>query len=250
MKSKELTEKSKFDPSAKSQKSAKESSKKGEKLDGSTIQSKAENKETIVDGSEDAEKNEAAPEPVRVVKWDYLKEQAGVWDFWVKAIEGNSMLQMGILEKDKPILQHVTAIKVFKSFVPTTSITVELYFSVNDFFTNEMLSFECKMTRDEKRGTELIGSDIFWKPDKNVTEKQIEIKEKQKRDKFGEKKEVKVTYQTVPDYNSFFNVFTSKKAPDGYFDNPQVEEEDEELENTIQGLDEAHDHAVDFFDMY
>ena len=108
------------------------------------------------------------------------------------------------------------------------------------------------MTQDGQRTEEVIGCDIRWKTDKDVTKKIVERTEKApRRDRFGEKKERPVIQEVVPDSDSFFNLFTSKKAPDGYYDNPQEEDgEDSELELTIQGLDEAHDAANDFFDMY
>ena len=159
---------------------------------------------------------------------------------------------MNILEKDKPILQQVTKIKVHKKFEKRNQITVDMHFLPNEYFINDKLSFTCKMTKDGQRTEELIGTNIIWKTDKDVTKKIVERKEKAaRRDKFGEKQERKVIKEEVPDTESFFNIFTSKIAPDGYYDDPQDDmSNNTELEMTIQGLDDAHDAASDFFDSY
>ena len=67
------------------------------------------------------------------------------------------MLKLSSTEKDKPAFEKITHIKVDKSFTPDTSITVDLTFGPNDYFTNDTLSFTCIMTPDEKRCKEIIG---------------------------------------------------------------------------------------------
>ena len=111
-----------------------------------------------------------------MVKWDHLKGEAGVSDFWVKAIENSPMIQLGLSDKDKPALQAITHVKATKHFAPAPSITVDITFGPNEFFINDVLTFTCIMTPDEKRGVEVIGTDIIWKEDKDLTVKIKEIK--------------------------------------------------------------------------
>ena len=72
-----------------------------------------------------------------------------------------------------------------------------------------------------KRAFEIKGCDINWKEGKDVTKKIIEKRERVRtEDKPGAKKEYKVIKQEIHDYDSIFNVFISKQAPDGYFEGP------------------------------
>ena len=145
----------------------------------------------------------------------------GVSDFWSRAIANNPMIMMGCEEKDKPILEYVTNVSVDKRCLTTSMIHVQLFFSENEYFTNEKLEFVVKMTPDEKRTYEVKGCDIAWKEGKDVTKKTIERRERvRKEDKVGAKREVKIVKQQVHDHDSFFNVFISKKAPEGYFNGP------------------------------
>jgi len=90
----------------------------------------------------------------------------------------------------------------------------------------------------------VIGQVINWKEGKDVTKKKIKKKQKNKKTK-----ETRTISKTVPD-ESFFNVFESKKIPEGYEDKDDEEDEDSETEKTMQALDEAHDAANDLYDMY
>ena len=45
-------------------------------------------------------------------------------------------------------------------------------------------------------------------------------------------------------------MFESKKIPEGFDENADEEDEDSEVEKTMQALDEAHDAANDLYDMY
>merc|ERR1712151_1483203 len=202
--------------------------------------------ETIIAGIQktDEEKEEDAEEekkhePVDVA---YLKDKDGIPDFWAKAIEGHPMLQQIITEKDAEIIKHVTMVHATKIEEPVTLITVEIFFSENEFFDNKSLKFACRMDKENEKAEEVIGQAINWKEGKDVTKKKIKKKQKNKKTK-----ETRTITKTVPD-ESFFNVFDSKKIPDGYEEDN--EDEDSETERTMQGLDEANDAANDLYDMY
>ena len=122
-------------------------------------------------------------------------------------------------------------------------ITIEIFFSENEFFTNESLKFTARMGKDsDDKVEEVIGQAINWKEGKDTTKKKIKKKQKNKKTK-----ETRTITKTVPD-DSFFNLFESKKIPDDYKD--EDDDEDSETERTMQGLDEAGDCANDFYDMY
>lgn len=131
------------------------------------------------------------------------------------------MIMMSCQEKDKPILQCVSNIKVDKKCLNSNLIHVQIFFFANEYFSNDKLEFIAKLTEDEKRAFEIKGCDINWKEGKDVTKKIIEKRERVRtEDKPGAKKEYKVIKQEIHDYDSIFNVFVSKQAPDGYFEGP------------------------------
>ena len=154
-------------------------------------------------------------------RWEHLVGTGGVSDYWAKAIENNPMIMMSCQEKDKPILQCISNIKVDKKCLNSNLIHVQLFFFENEYFTNEKLEFIAKLTEDEKRAFEIKGCDINWKEGKDVTKKIIEKRERvREKDKPGAKKEYKIIKQEIHDHDSIFNVFISKQAPDGYFEGP------------------------------
>ena len=181
---------------------------------------------------EDDEEEEKKHEPTNV---DYLKEIDGIPDYWVKAIEGHPMLQQIITDKDKPILKHVTMVKAEKIEDPVTLVTIEMFFSENEYFKDASLKFSVRDAKDDEKPEEVIGQIINWNEGKDVTKKKIKKKQKNKKTK-----ETRTITKTVPD-ESFFNVFESKKIPDGY--DEKDGDEDSEEEKTMQALDEANDAA-------
>lgn len=137
-------------------------------------------------------------------------------------------------------------VKAEKVETPSPMITIEIFFSQNEYFNNDSLKFTCRQQKDNDSKTEeVIGQIINWKEGKDVTKKKIKKKQKNKKTK-----ETRTITKTVPD-ESFFNVFESKKIPDGYEDKDEDDgDEDSETEKTMQALDEAHDAANDLYDMY
>merc|ERR1712228_240468 len=92
------------------------------------------------------------------------------------------------------------------------------------------------MDKDDQKTEEVIGQVINWHDGKDVTKK-----------KNKKTKETRTITKTVPD-ESFFNVFESKKAPEDLKE--AEDDEDSEVERTMQALDEANDAANDLYDMY
>ena len=73
---------------------------------------------------------------------------AGVPDFWVKSIEGHPMVAQLITDKDKPIISHITNVKAEKVEEPSVMITIEIFFSQNEYFNNTSLKFTTREQKD------------------------------------------------------------------------------------------------------
>jgi len=116
-------------------------------------------------------------------------------------------------------------------------------FSENEYFTNEELKFVAIADADTNQTLEVIGTTIDWKSGKDTTKKQI--KKTQKNKKTGEKR---VVIKHTP-CDSFFNVFESKKEPEGINDK-EDDDVDSEDDKIMQQLEEAKDIANDLYDLY
>jgi len=122
----------------------------GEKLD----QYEANFKEvsTIVAGIVKSQKEKDADEdeqkdhvPTNV---DHLKEVQGVPDFWSKAVKNHQIMLQYIREKDREVLPHLTNVTAVECNTPVKTISVELTFSENEWFTNEKLTLLVKFKKD------------------------------------------------------------------------------------------------------
>uniref|UniRef100_A0A7S3I5S4 Nucleosome assembly protein n=1 Tax=Favella ehrenbergii TaxID=182087 RepID=A0A7S3I5S4_9SPIT len=187
----------------------------------------------------DAEE-EKAHEPTNV---EHLKEKPGVPDFWSKAIKNHAMLQSVITEKDAPILEHLTNLNCSQVKLPSPKLTVTMTFSENEFMTNETLSFTAVADNDTDQTIEVIGTVIEWKEGQDPTKKKV--KKTQKNKKTGEKR---VIVKSIA-CDSFFNLFESKKEPEGIHDKDE-DDLDSDDDKVMQQLEEAHDISNDLYDLY
>jgi nucleosome assembly protein 1-like 1 len=145
-------------------------------------------------------------------------------------------------EKDQDTLQYLTNVNASESSDPPMT-TVELTFKENDYFTNEKLLLKVQFKDDSKdEVAETFGTIIDWKDGKDITNKKI--KKKQKNKKTGETRQI---VKTVP-AESFYNCFESRKAPEGGKD--EADDEDEETEKLMDAIDESMQVAMDFNDLY
>ena len=117
-------------------------------------------------------------------------------------------------------------------------------FAPNDFFTNETLTFSAIADNDTNQTVEIIGTTIDWKEGEDPTKKKI--KKTQKNKKTGEKR---VIVKSIP-CDSFFNLFESKKEPEGIHDRGEESDADSEDDKIMQQLEEAHDISNDLYDLY
>ena len=116
-------------------------------------------------------------------------------------------------------------------------------FKENEFFSNEVLSFTALADGDTNQTVEVQGCTIDWKEGQDPTKKKI--KKTQKNKKTGEKR---VIVKSVP-CESFFNIFETKKEPEGIHDrdDDDVDSEDDKI---MQQLEECHDVSNDLYDLY
>ena len=174
---------------------------------------------------------------------DHLKSKPGVPDFWAKAIQNHAMLQSTITDKDKPILAQLKKLHCAQVKLPQSKLTVTMTFGENEFFTNEEISFTAVMDNDTDQTIEVIGTEIDWKDGQDPTKKKV--KKTQKNKKTGEKR---VIVKSIP-CDSFFNLFTSKKEPEGIHDK-DGSDMDSDDDQVMQQLEEAHDISNDLYDLY
>ena len=153
------------------------------------------------------------------------------------------MMMQTIREKDADTLQYLTNVECSETQEPIT-VTVKLTYRDNEYFTNKTLELMVRFKDDQQdEVVETQGTLIDWKDGKDLSKKKI--KKKQKNKKTGETRTI---VKTVP-ADSFFNVFESKKAPEGAADQDE-DDEDEETAKLLDGLDEAMQVALDFQDLY
>jgi len=94
------------------------------------------------------------------------------------------MLQY-IREKDREVIPHLTNVTAMETFLAKKTITIELTFSENEWFTNEKLTLKVTFKKDQDEEIEETeGCLIDWKDGKDLSKKKI--KKKQKNKKTGE----------------------------------------------------------------
>ena len=150
------------------------------------------------------------------------------------------LIQQAVHKQDKEALTFLSDVYASKKDEPS-SITVDLHFKENPFFSNSKLSYTI-ITNDSNETTEVEGCVIDWLEGKNLSMKKIKKKQKHKKTN-----ETRTIVKTVPT-ESFFNLFESKKAPEDV--DKDADDIDSDIEKTLMGLEEAHDVANDLLDMY
>merc|ERR1711892_692559 len=145
----------------------------------------------------------------------------GVPNFWLTVFQNsNESLLNGKFEKlDEPVFKHLEDITITMPET-NTGFTLNFYFSVNEYFTNTVLTkeYEMKSDIDPEDPLDFDGPEVFqskgckidWKAGKNLTVKVIKQKVKQKgKGKGGPKF---VTKQEKRE--TFFNFFSPPKMPE------------------------------------
>ena len=170
---------------------------------------------------------------------DHLKGKHGVSDFWKSIILTHPSLTDYITEEDKAVLDYVTALHVDMSFIKPSVVTVRMYFSENEYFTNEVLECTLRYEDSEEDTVEaVVGTEINWKSKtKNVTQKRI--RKTQKHRDTGEYRIV-VTHKQK---QSFFNIFKSLEAPECV--NSDCSEHEDKFDTQKQAFSKLSKHRKD-----
>jgi len=174
----------------------------------------------------------------------------GIPEFWLTVMKNVELIEDMIKEHDEDILKHLIDVTVTltgdkdeeggKGVTKDMGFVLEFHFSPNDYFSDSVLTKTYKMNSVPDKddpfsfdGPEIYactGCDIGWKKGKNVTQKLVKKKQKQKGGN-----QVRFVTKTVKT-DSFFN----------FFDPPDIENEDELDEETEELL--AADFEIgDFF---
>jgi len=146
-----------------------------------------------------------------------------------------------VRKKDEPVMDYITNVTASRTEDPPT-VSIAVDFKENDYFTNKQLTLTVRTVENsENQVAETTGCLIEWKEGKDLSKKKIKKKQKHKKTN-----ETRTIIKTVP-AETFFNVFESKKAPEGEDDD---DGENEERENLLDNLEEALHVAEDFHDLY
>jgi len=152
----------------------------------------------------------------------------GVPQFWLTIFKNVEMISDMIQEADEKPLESLNDVTLTFSEKSPMGFTLHFHFGPNDYFTNTVLTknYELKCEPEDLsfEGPEIIkctGCQIDWKPNKNITVKQIKKKQKHKA-----KGNIRtITKQVKAD--SFFNFFDPPAVPDD--PNAEVDEDTQAL---------------------
>lgn len=149
---------------------------------------------------EDFKKVEAEPCDVKEIQ----NMPLGVAGFWFRAMLNHSTVSKLIQEKDRPILMHLTDVEC-KLHAQGYGFDLNFKFEKNDYFTNTELKKSFTMSKQNVI-EKCDGTEIAWKEGKNVTQKKIKKKSKNK-------KAAQKTVTKLVEQESFFNFFKSLEMP-------------------------------------
>jgi len=167
-------------------------------------------------------------------------------DYCLKILQKNPMIKEGIKAHDEPILKHLTGIDA-QIFEDNDNYELKFHFSENEWFTNSDVTVTVVVDEDESEAKEIKCSGLNWKEGKNVTEKTITKKQKNKRT--GQNRTVTKTQKQ----DSFFMVFKDYKNEEE--DDEEEGDEDKEagfdsFENISEILGSIHENLEYFAPIY
>jgi nucleosome assembly protein 1-like 1 len=141
-------------------------------------------------------------------------------DYWLTCFKNHGMLKSIVTENDEKAVKALRRVeyKVSEDTEHPLNFTLNFHFDKNDYFENEVLSVTLHIS-EPREASKIDGTDIKWKEGKDLTKKQIQKKQKNK--KTGQTR----TVNKVEDCDSFFNFF---KTLDGKECDHKHEEDDEE----------------------
>jgi len=163
-------------------------------------------------------------------------------EYYLKMLKKGSVIAEYIKSADEPILKHLTKIES-EVFEDKDDYKLKFHFSENEHFTNDVLTVHVVIDGDEEElgeATEIISDKINWNEGKNITEKTITKKQKNKRT--GQAR----TVTKVQKQDSFFRMFESRKREDDDEDNEDDDEAQDEFsiwEEIIGTIKENYHYA-------
>jgi len=153
---------------------------------------------------------------------------SGIPEFWLTAFKNHGLIAESIQEYDEPLLRTLTDVTLAYS-EDNLAFTISFDFAPNEYFTNPTLTKTYYLQNNvDSSMDDLIfvkseGCTINWKPEKDVTVKQIIKKQKNKANK-----KVRVVKTLVPQ-DSFFRFFSPPELPEkGEKDEDGEGDEDDE----------------------
>ncbi|CAD8062869.1 unnamed protein product [Paramecium primaurelia] len=158
-------------------------------------------------------------------------------EYWYKVLK-NSTLISDVChdnEKDWDVLKFLKKVELDHE-ENNNNFTIKLTFLPNEYFTNEVLQKKFFFEDNEDTPIKSESTHIDWKDGKNITQKKVSKKQKNK--KTGASRNV----EKVVDADSFFNFFKD-------FDlSKQKELDEEELQKQEDLMNEHFDIATEFLD--
>lgn len=163
----------------------------------------------------------------------------GIPKFWCTVLMRCDITRDIMNEKDPAVLEYLTDIQSETLHdIPgeeegetLTGFKLKFFFADNPYFDNKVLEKAYYMLDDDEPVLEkAVGTDIAWKPGKNVT-----VKVMKKKPKKGAKPDAKPLTKTEP-VDSFFNFFNPPQIP-----NEADEMEEEEMEQLQERIEEDYE---------
>jgi nucleosome assembly protein 1-like 1 len=157
------------------------------------------------DEEEDAEKGESN-EATSADKADV----SGIPEFWLSAMKNQISLAEMITDRDEAALKYLTDIRM--EYLDKPGFRLIFEFAENEFFTNKTITKTYYYQNESGYGGDFIydhaeGDKIDWKPEKDLT---VRVEQKKQRNK--NTKQTRIVKKTVPT-QSFFNFFSPPTAP-------------------------------------
>ncbi|RKU45951.1 hypothetical protein DL546_004713 [Coniochaeta pulveracea] len=167
--------------------------------------------EEIKAGEEDEEEEEEAEkaESSETASADKA-DVSGIPEFWLSAMKNQISLAEMITDRDEAALKYLTDIRM--EYLDKPGFRLIFEFAENEFFTNKTITKTYYYQNESGYGGDFIydhaeGDKIDWKPERDLT---VRVEQKKQRNK--NTKQTRIVKKTVPT-QSFFNFFSPPTAP-------------------------------------
>jgi len=152
-------------------------------------------------------------------------------DYWFKVLTSCVRFENDIFETDHALLKKITKIEVIPEKGDNNDFTIVFSFAPNDYFENNSISAKFFLVEDDV-AEKIEATEIQWKEGKNITQKSITKRKKNK--KTGKHQNI----TKLVDADSFFNIFKTVEVPES------ADDEGEEGNEMLQKIQERLDMAA------